>query len=62
MKTLSKEQVFVLELRAELRDLASAEKLADYELIKWTLPEGEWEKVKESIKERLEVVLAIIEK
>jgi hypothetical protein len=45
------------ELNAELRDLKSAENLADYERCKGTLPELEWEKLKERINDRFQKVL-----
>lgn len=46
-----------MELNAELRDLKSMESLADYERCKGTLPERDWEEVKEKIKARFDMIL-----
>ena len=59
---ISKKELLISELRSELRDLRSEENLADYEHVKWTLPESEWEELKERIKERIEVITILLKK
>lgn len=50
-------KVKFMELNAELKDLKSMDSLADYERVKWTLPEYQWSELKERIRVRFENVL-----